>query len=88
MNKVRPSTQFKREGAQVGQSPTWDGSGFPPGNPVPAAHTHDEADVNGLIADLAAAASASTGELLMQDGVTAPPVPLETEARDDWLYEG
>lgn len=31
---------------------------------------------------------AGAGELLMQDGVTAPPVPLETEARDDWLYEG
>lgn len=28
------------------------------------------------------------GELLMQDGVTAPPVPIETEARDDWLYSG
>lgn len=25
-------------------------------------------------------------ELLMQDGVTASPVPLETEAGDDWLY--
>lgn len=32
--------------------------------------------------------TAQTGELLMQDGVTAPPVPVETEARDDWLYEG
>lgn len=32
--------------------------------------------------------SGTTGELLMQDGVTAPPVPLENEARDDWLYEG
>ena len=33
--------------------------------------------------------SSGTGsrELLMQDGVTAPPVPLETEARDDWLYQ-
>lgn len=28
-----------------------------------------------------------TAELLMQDGVTAPPVPLETEDQDDWLYE-
>lgn len=27
-------------------------------------------------------------ELLMQDGVTSPPVPLENEAGDDWLYEG
>jgi len=25
-------------------------------------------------------------ELLMQDGVTNPPVPVETEAQDDWLY--
>lgn len=30
--------------------------------------------------------SATRFELVMQDGVTAPPVPLETEARDDWLY--
>lgn len=28
------------------------------------------------------------GELLMQDGVTSPPVPIETEAGDDWLYQG
>jgi hypothetical protein len=28
------------------------------------------------------------GELLMQDGVTAPPVPIENEAQDDWLYQG
>lgn len=28
-----------------------------------------------------------TKELVMQDGVTAPPVPVETEARDDWLYQ-
>lgn len=26
------------------------------------------------------------GELLMQDGVTAPPVPIENELQDDWLY--
>jgi hypothetical protein len=26
-------------------------------------------------------------ELLMADGVTSPPVPIETEAGDDWLYE-
>jgi hypothetical protein len=27
-------------------------------------------------------------EVLMQDGVTSPPVPLETEDETDWLYEG
>lgn len=32
--------------------------------------------------------SSSSGELLMQDGVTGPPVPLENEARSDWLYQG
>lgn len=26
-------------------------------------------------------------ELLMADGVTSPPVPIETEAGDDWLYQ-
>lgn len=46
--------------------------------------------VNGVAPDGTGdvAVSASTGELLMQDGVTAPPVPLETEGRDDWLYKG
>lgn len=28
-----------------------------------------------------------TAELLMADGVTSPPVPIETEAGDDWLYQ-
>lgn len=28
------------------------------------------------------------GELLMQDGVSFPPVPLETEDGTDWLYSG
>lgn len=35
-----------------------------------------------------AGGSSSGGELLMQDGVTGPPVPIETEGRDDWLYQG
>jgi hypothetical protein len=26
-------------------------------------------------------------ELLMADGVTSPPVPIENEAGDDWLYQ-
>lgn len=30
----------------------------------------------------------AAGELLMQDGVTTPPVPVETEDGSDWLYEG
>lgn len=33
-------------------------------------------------------AGSSSGEALMQDAVTGPPVPIETEARDDWLYQG
>jgi hypothetical protein len=37
---------------------------------------------------IAASATGGAGELLMQDGVTAPPVPIENEARDDWLYQG
>ena len=39
-------------------------------------------------ATLGGGTGATVGELLMQDGVTGPPVPLETEARDDWLYQG
>jgi hypothetical protein len=34
-----------------------------------------------------AGGSAAASELVMQDGATAPPVPLENEARDDWLYK-
>lgn len=34
------------------------------------------------------ASTSSTGsELLMADGVTSPPVPIENEAGDDWLYQ-
>lgn len=46
----------------------------------------------GLVADSTATAGvrwtlqALSGELLMADGVTAPPVPIETELQDDWLY--
>lgn len=46
----------------------------------------------GLIADSSAPAGirwtlqALSGELLMADGVTAPPVPIETELQNDWLY--
>jgi len=31
--------------------------------------------------------AAGATELLMADGVTSPPVPIETEAGDDWLYQ-
>lgn len=46
----------------------------------------------GLIADSSAAAGirwtlqALSGELLMQDGVASPPVPITTEDGTDWLY--
>jgi hypothetical protein len=46
---------------------------------APAWDTIAVSDVSGL---------ASSGELLMQDGVTAPPVPIETEDQTDWLYQG
>jgi hypothetical protein len=39
-------------------------------------------------APAAPGSSSSSGELLMQDGVSSPPVPLETEDGTDWLYEG
>jgi hypothetical protein len=31
-------------------------------------------------------AGTTSGEALMQDGVISPPVPIENEAEDDWLY--
>lgn len=53
----------------------------------PVGHTHDdryytEAEVDALVG------VGGAGELLMQDGVSSPPVPLETEDGTDWLYEG
>jgi hypothetical protein len=36
---------------------------------------------------VSATGGVGSGELLMQDGITAPPVPIETEAGDDWLYQ-
>ena len=45
------------------------------------AATYTEAEVDALIADF-------SGELLMEDGATNPPVPIENEDQDDWLYEG
>lgn len=38
--------------------------------------------------EVAGGSSSAPGEVLMQDGIMAPPVPIETEAQDDWLYEG
>lgn len=45
-------------------------------------------DVQAAIEQLASAVAARPGELLMQDGVTNPPVPVENETSTDWLYEG
>jgi len=30
----------------------------------------------------------TSGEVLMQDGIISPPIPIETESGDDWLYQG
>jgi len=45
-----------------------------------AAYTDVDADID--------IDTGSKHELLMQDGVTHPPVPLETEDGTDWLYQG
>jgi hypothetical protein len=39
-------------------------------------------------ADTITIASSGAGELLMQDGVSGPPVPLTNEAGTDYLYQG
>ena len=41
-----------------------------------------------VIVTIPGGSSSGAGELLMQDGVTGPPVPIENEARSDWLYQG
>ena len=40
------------------------------------------------VGNLPVGSGSAAGELLMQDGVTDPPVPIENETQDDWLYEG
>lgn len=48
-------------------------------------HVHEGVhSVNGLTGDV----TITSGELLMQDGVSSPPVPLTTEDGTDWLYQG
>ena len=66
----------------------------------PALHTNDTDATTSAIhhtlgtgADQAAAGNhthvtTTIGELLMQDGVSSPPVPLTTEDGTDWLYQG
>lgn len=45
-------------------------------------------DAGGTLTITATGGSAGSGELLMQDGVSSPPVPLTTEDGTDWLYQG
>ena len=49
--------------------------------------TADSTATNGIKWATPATSSPGAGELLMQDGVSAPPVPIENEARTDWLYQ-
>jgi hypothetical protein len=56
--------------------------------PIADSDSHFEGStVEEALAELAAITIGGT-EVLMQDGVTAPPEPIENEARDDWLFEG
>jgi len=55
MTQVRPSTQIQQDGANDGETWVWDTTTgrYVHGAPAPAAHTHVEADVTSLVADLA-----------------------------------
>lgn len=93
--KLRPD-QLAQEAATSGQVLAWDGFKWAPTTP-------DEQTRDAIAAALVAGANititiddpantitiaSSPGQLLMQDGVSSPPVPLETEDGTDWLYEG
>jgi hypothetical protein len=64
---------------------------FTPGTPAPSgvqtivAGTNVTVDATDPLHPIVAATGPR--ELLMADGVTSPPVPIETEAGDDWLYQ-
>lgn len=88
-NIVRPGLeQIDGSGATIGQAPIWDGGVWKPGisgvgTIVPGANvTVDNSDPAHPVLN-----ATSSRELLMADGVTSPPVPIETEAGDDWLYQ-
>lgn len=88
MNIVRPGLeQIDGSGAAVGQVPVWDGGVW-----VPGAGTGVQSITAGVNVTIdntdPAHPIVSAGELLMADGVTSPPIPIETEAGDDWLYQG
>jgi hypothetical protein len=51
-------------------------------------NTNITVDAQGRLTAASTGTMAFSGEVLMQDGVTSPPVPLETEDGTDWLYEG
>lgn len=85
---VRPGLeQIDGSGAARGQVPVWD----------PDTQTYKPGSV-GTVQTVTAGTNVTVdstdpahlvingAELLMQDGVTSPPVPIETEAGDDWLY--
>jgi hypothetical protein len=82
--------QIGQSGATDGQGPVWDDA---LGVWVPADGTGVVSVVagDGVMVDATDPAhpivTAVRRELLMQDGVTSPPVPIETEAGDDWLYQ-
>jgi hypothetical protein len=39
-----------------------------------------------VVVTIAGGGSSTSSELMMQDGVSSPPVPIENEAGTDWLY--
>jgi hypothetical protein len=80
-------------GADAGDALLYDAAGnaYAPG-PIPASGVQSiSAGTNTTVDNTDPAhpvvSATGPGELLMADGVTSPPVPIETEAGDDWLYQ-
>ena len=71
-------------------SPTVEAIGAIPVNTTNAADglalVYDIATRTIVFGELGASSSSGHWETTMQPGVTAPPVPVENEARDDWLW--
>lgn len=88
---IRPALHnLDGSGATNGQIPVWNATTkkWTPAAPPASGVTAVAAGINVIVDNTDPAHPViSAAQVLMADGVTSPPVPIETEAGDDWLYQ-